>query len=263
MQGARHRARIQRAVHGAGSQIGVAIEAGCPVAAVAAERRSAAATRNRACGGPGGREPATEVPPAAAAEVPHPAATEVSHPATAEVSYTASAEMRTAATHPTAEMCTAAAAAHSPAAEVRTTTAAEVCTATAADVCTATAAAMPAAAAPSAGSRIGRARKRDRQNNNGQRPEFCHGTLPSAPRVKKRHDRVFAPYNASTVLRFQNGGSVLVPRPASNDPAMPCAFANEPESNTDGSATRSGCCEAFSRCGKNLTSPGLLDVSGT
>src|SRR5229473_3680195 len=120
MQGARHRARIQRAVHGAGSQIGVAIGAGCPVAA---ERRSAAATRNRACGGPGGREPATEVPPAATAEVPHPAATEVPHPATAEVSYTASAEMRTAATHATAEMCTAAAAAaHSPAAEGRTAT---------------------------------------------------------------------------------------------------------------------------------------------
>src|SRR5260370_30159495 len=115
MQGARHRARIQRAMHGAGSQIGVAIEAGCPVAAVAAERRSAAATRNRACGGPGGREPATEVPPAATAEVPHPAATEASHPATAEVSYTASAEMRTAATHPTANMCTPPpAAAHSP-----------------------------------------------------------------------------------------------------------------------------------------------------
>jgi hypothetical protein len=148
--------------------------------------------------------------------------------------------MRTAATHPTAEMCPATtAAAHSPAAEVctaaaaevrtataaevRTATAAEVCTATAAEVCTTTAtevctaAAMPpapAAAAPSAGSRIGRARKRDRQNNNGQRPEFCHATLPSAPRVKKRHDRVFAPYNASMVLRFQNGGSVLAPRHA-------------------------------------------------
>jgi hypothetical protein len=158
-------------VHGAGSQIGVAIEAGCPVAAVAAERRSAAATRNRACGRPGGREPATEVPPAAAAEVPHPAATEVSYPATAEVSYTASAEMRTAA-----EMCTAAAA-HSPATEVRTATAAEVCTATAA--------AMPAAAAPSAGSRIGRARKRDRQNNNGQRLEICHGTFSKRPRASR------------------------------------------------------------------------------
>jgi hypothetical protein len=150
------------------------------------------------------------------------------------MSYAASAEMRTAATHPTAEMCPATtAAAHSPAAEVctaaaaevRTATAAEVCTATAAEVCTttatevctATAAAMPpapAAAAASAGSRIGRARKRDRQNNNGQRPEFCHATLPSAPRVKKRHDRVFAPYNASMVLRFQNGGSVLAPRHA-------------------------------------------------
>src|SRR5713226_5107132 len=172
MQGARHRARIQRAVHGAGSQIGVAIEAGCPVAAVAAERRSAAATRNRACGRPGGREPATDVPPAAAAEV--------SHPATAEVSYTASAEMRTAATHPTAEMCTAAAA-HSPAAEVRSATAAEVCTATAAEVYTAAAAAAMPAAAPSAGSRIGRARKRDRQNNNGQRLEICHGTLSKRP----------------------------------------------------------------------------------
>src|ERR1700716_3882303 len=225
MQGARHRARTQRAVHGAGLQIGVAIGAGYPVAAVAAERGSAAATRNRACGGPGGRDPATEVPPAATAEV--------LHPATVEMSYAASAEMRTAATHPTAEMCPATtAAAHSPAAEVctaaaaevRTATAAEVCTATAAEVCTttatevctATAAAMPPApaAAPSAGSRIGRARKRDRQNNNGQRPEFCHATLPSAPRVKKRHDRVFAPYNASMVLRFQNGGSVLAPRHA-------------------------------------------------
>src|SRR5713226_5084553 len=181
MQGARHRARIQRAVHGAGSQIGVAIEAGCPVAAVAAERRSAAATRNRACGRPGGREPATEVPPAAAAEVPHPATAEVPYTASAEVSYTASAEMRTAATHPTAEMCTAAAA-HSPAAEVRSATAAEVCTATAAEVCTA--AAMPAAA-PSAGSRIGRARKRDRHNNNGQRLEICHGTLSKRPRASR------------------------------------------------------------------------------
>jgi len=79
----------------------------------------------------------------------------------------------------------AAAAAHSPAAEVRTAPAAEVCTATAAEVCTATAAAMPAAAAPSAGSRIGRARKRDRQNNNGQRLEICHGTLSKRPRASR------------------------------------------------------------------------------
>jgi hypothetical protein len=84
--------------------------------------------------------------------------------------------MRTAATHPTAEMCTAAAA-HSPAAEVRTAPAAEVRTAPAAEMCT--------AAASSAGSRIGRARKRDRQNNNGQRPEFCHGTLSKRPRASR------------------------------------------------------------------------------
>jgi len=34
----------------------------------------------------------------------------------------------------------------------------------------------------------------------------------SAERVKKRSNQVITPYNASMVVRFQSGGSVLVPR---------------------------------------------------
>jgi hypothetical protein len=65
-------------------------------------------------------------------------------PAATEVSYTATTEMRAAATaHRAAEMCTTTAAAHSATADVRCS------------------AAMPAAAS-SSGSRIGRARERDR-----------------------------------------------------------------------------------------------------
>src|SRR5712672_3380493 len=102
MQSAGHRARIQRLVYGAGSLIGVAIGAECPVAV---DRCPAAAPGNRASGGSGSREPAAVVQPAAA-EMPRAAAT--------EVSYTATTEMRAAAAaHRAAEMRTTAAAAHS------------------------------------------------------------------------------------------------------------------------------------------------------
>jgi hypothetical protein len=114
------------------------------------------------------------VPPAATAEVLHTTTAEVSHSAATEMSSTAATEMRAAApAHPTAKMSTAADM-HSPSAAAHSA-AAEVCSATAA---------MPtttATATPSAGTRVGRARKRDRQNNDGQRLEFCHDTLPKRP----------------------------------------------------------------------------------
>jgi hypothetical protein len=117
----------------------------------------------------------------------HTTTAEVSHSAATEMSSTAATEMRAAApAHPTAKMSTAAdmhspsAAAHSAAAEVCTATAATM--PTAAEVCSATAAMATATpATPSAGTRVGRARKRDRQNNDGQRLEFCHDTLPKRP----------------------------------------------------------------------------------
>src|SRR6267142_1492362 len=103
MQSAGHRARIQRLVYGAGTLIGIAAGAECPVAV---DRCPAAATGNRPSGGSGGHE----VPPAAA---------EMSHAAATEMSYTATTEMCTAAAaaHRAAEMCTTATA-HSATADV-------------------------------------------------------------------------------------------------------------------------------------------------
>jgi hypothetical protein len=82
---------------------------------------------------------------------------------------------------------------------------------------------------------------------------------PSAQRVKKRQDQVIAPYNASMMIRFQSGGSVLAPRHFNSTRHAPCV-CREPESNSDGSTDPRQLLRSVFAVRQNLTLAGLGEL---
>jgi len=84
---------------------------------------------------------------------------------------------------------------------------------------------------------------------------------PSAQRVKKRPNQVIALYNASTMLRFQSGGSVLHHITKINSvPVLTRASTANQHRTVTVRPTRSNCCGAFFAVRQNLTSEWLSEL---
>jgi len=82
---------------------------------------------------------------------------------------------------------------------------------------------------------------------------------PSAQRVKKRPNQVTTLYNASTVVRFQSGGSVLHHITLTGPCNAPCV-CREPKSNSDGPADPQQLLRSVFAVRQNLTSEWLSEL---